>query len=377
MGKTLSCLLAAGLITVPAASHTKGFVSRKVVASQQGPHLTSRAAILMDAKTGAILYEKNAFKQMDPASVTKMMTALLVIQHGHLSRVVTISSHAASTVGSRMHIATGQQYTVYDLLHGLLMRSGNDASVALAEADAGSVSRFVAKMNVKAQELGAFNTQFENPNGLTKPGHFSSAYDLALIARYAMTVPLFRQIVANKEAVVTELRHHQRREIHNTNQLLYTFPGATGIKTGTTDAAGKCLVASAQRNGDELIAVVLHSQDRYSDARNLLAWGFEHWSTVEVVHPGEVLAQVPVQGGQQPMVPVEAMHSVWLSLPNQETYHINATLKFLKAPVARHQASGFITVTTPGQPAVVTSVQTMQSDAAAVHHHRWWIIRGK
>lgn len=372
MVKITSCLLAAGLMTAPAASHIRTPLSQHAVQSQQGPHVVSRAAILIDARTGAILYEKNAFKQMDPASVTKMMTALLVIQHGHLSRTVTISRQAAYTVGSRLHIAPGQRYTVYDLLHGLLMRSGNDASVALAEADAGSVNKFVAKMNMSAQELGAFNTQFENPNGLTKPGHFSTAYDLALIARHAMRIPLFRKIVASKEAYVTELRGRHRRTLNNTNQLLYTFPGANGVKTGTTDAAGKCLVASATRNGEELIAVVLHSQDRYRDAMHLLEWGFGHWATIPVLEPGTAVAKAPVAGGQTPFVPLEPDRAVWLSLPNQETYHLTPTIKVLQAPVPRRQPAGFITVTTPGQPAVVTGLRTMQGDGVKAPRHPVW-----
>ncbi|WP_020374853.1 D-alanyl-D-alanine carboxypeptidase family protein [Sulfobacillus thermosulfidooxidans] len=374
----VSTLLAVGLTTTPAAYHhsAKPSVSRSVsrshVVSQQGPHITARGAILMDARTGAIMYEKDAFRQLDPASVTKMMTAILVIEHGHLSKTVTISKNAAYTVGSALHIAPGQKYTVYDLLYGLLMRSGNDASVALAEADAGSVSKFVAQMNMKAQELGAFNTQFENPNGLTKPGHFSTAYDLALIARYAMTLPVFRKIVGTREGHIMELRHKTKRTLHNTNQLLYTFPDATGIKTGTTDAAGKCLVASATRNGQDLIAVVLHSQDRYADAKNLLVWGFEHWSTTEIMRPGEEVARIPVQKGQTPTVPVQVTKPLWLSLPNQETYEVYVRPILLRAPVKRHQPAGFVSVIATGQPAYVASLETMEADGVKTVHQSFW-----
>ncbi|MCY0881315.1 MAG: D-alanyl-D-alanine carboxypeptidase, partial [Firmicutes bacterium] len=253
------------------------YARQDLVDSTSVPVVSARAAVLIDARTGALLYEKNAFMEMDPASTTKMMTALLVIENGHLQRVVSVSTRAAQTPGSRLKIYRGEHYTEMDLLRGMLLRSGNDAAVALAEAVSGSVPRFVAQMNVKAQELGAFNTAFENPNGLTAPGHYSSAYDLALIARQAMNNAVFRHIVGTHKEKIVEIGRHKEREITNTNQLLTVFPGADGIKTGTTNAAGQCLVASATRNGQQLIAVVLHSNQRYRDAKTLLTWGFDHW----------------------------------------------------------------------------------------------------
>ncbi len=372
MLKITASLLATGLLTAPAAHFVVPQTLRHSVESQQGPRISARAAILVNARTGAIMYEKNAFKEMDPASVTKMMTAMLIIEHGHLQKIVTVSPKAAYTIGSALHISPGDRYTEKDLLYGLLMRSGNDASVALAEADAGSVQRFVAQMNVEAQKLGAFNTQFENPNGLTKPGHFSTAYDLALIARQAMRLSLFRQIVATREGSVKELRHHEQRTLHNTNQLLYSFPGANGIKTGTTDAAGKCLVASAARNGESLIAVLLHSQDRYGDAHALLRWGFEHWSTTEVLRPGTMACEAAVAGGKEGVVPLEPVAQVWLALPNQETYETYFARLRLKAPVQRHQAAGYVTIVAGGQPAQVVALRTMRSVAAQPLHSSLW-----
>lgn len=373
MLKIISTFMAVGLYAPAAYVHSTPYrPPTHRVMSLQGPPVSARAAILMDAHTGAIMYEKDAFRQLDPASVTKMMTALLVIEHGHLSKTVTISKSAAYTPGSALHIGPGHKYTRYDLLYGLLMRSGNDASVALAESDAGSVAKFVAKMNMKAQALGAFNTQFENPNGLTKPGHFSTAYDLALIARHAMALPLFRKIVASREGSIQELRYHTNRSLRNTNQLLYTFPDATGIKTGTTDAAGKCLAASATHNDQNLIAVVLNSRDRYGDAKKLLMWGFENWSTTEVLKPGHEIARVPVSHGHKPMIPVEAASPVWSSLPHQEAYEVRIRGEMLVAPVHRHQPAGTVTVISPGQPAQVTSLQTMQADGIKTVHRSLW-----
>lgn len=382
MWKLALTLLAVGVGSSTAVQHSGARHTHHVV-SPQGPHITARAAVLVDERTGAILYEKDAFRQLDPASVTKMMTALLVIEHGHLSQMVTISSKAAHVPGSALHIARGQKYTVRELLYGLLMRSGNDASVALAEAEAGSVPKFVAQMNMKAQELGAFNTQFENPNGLTKPGHFSTAYDLALIARKAMSLRLFRQIVSTRQHDIVEHRLGYHRNLHNTNQLLYAFPDATGIKTGTTDAAGKCLAASASRNGQDLITVVLHSQDRYGDAKKLLTWGFEHWSTVEVLQPGQIAARVPVVHGEEPMVPVTVTEPVWLSLPNQETYDLSIRPFRLTAPIRRRQPAGLVSVVAAGQPPQVAPLRTTRPDALRTSRMSFWqwlklqFIRGK
>jgi D-alanyl-D-alanine carboxypeptidase (penicillin-binding protein 5/6) len=279
------------------------------------PSLSAKAAILVNANTGAILYEKNAFRQMDPASLTKIMTAVLVIEAGHLNRVVSVSSKAAYVEGSKLHIRPGQRYSIEDLLRGLLLRSGNDAAIALAEANAGSVDQFVAKMNRMAQQLGAFNTAFQNPNGLTGVGHYSDAYDLALITERAMALPKFREIVGSREQEVVEQEHGLKRTIHTTNRLLYEFSGADGVKTGTTEAAGKCVIASASRHGYRLIAVVLKSHDRWQDANALLTYGFSHWQTKVVFRKGQTVADASVVGGREAFVPLVAMRTVEVSIP--------------------------------------------------------------
>ncbi|NMP20807.1 D-alanyl-D-alanine carboxypeptidase family protein [Sulfobacillus harzensis] len=337
------------------------------------PSVSARAAILVDARTGAILYEKNAFMQLDPASTTKMMTALLVIEHGGLNRVVTVSKRADYTPGSSLHIQKDEQYTRLDLLKGLLLRSGNDASVALAESEAGSVEKFVAEMNVKAQQIGAFNTAYENPNGLTKPGHYSSAYDLALIARTALRYPLFREIVKSSEAQVTELKRHRSRTIHSTNQLLYGFPGGDGVKTGTTDAAGKCLVGSATRDGRQLIAVVLNSGNRYGDASRLLNYGFREWSLVEAVPANKRLAEAEVRRGQIQTVGLETRRPVWVDVPVGGTYQVYlAAPRVLSAPVDRKKAAGFASVEVAGQPPARQALYPRRTIKAASAPRRLW-----
>lgn len=336
-------------------------------------HVSARAAILVDARTGAILYEKRAFVQKDPASITKMMTALLVIEQGKLHRVVAVSPQAASTIGSSLHIRVRQRYTVMDLLRGLLLRSGNDAAVALAEADAGSVPRFVAEMNIKAQELGAFNTSFENPNGLTAPGHYSSAYDLSLIARAALDLPTFRKLVGTREDVITEQRSGHARHINNTNQLLYSFPGADGIKTGTTNAAGKCLAASATVDGRQLIAVVLHSGDRFSDAARLLRWGFQNSKTVIALKPGSPITMIPVLHGDSDRVAVGVRQPIWVTYSKDSLYQIHLAAPVgLTAPVAANRIVGRVVVTASDQPPETTSLVTIRAVPRKRVHETWW-----
>lgn len=270
------------------------------------PPLTCRcqAAVVMVARTGQVLGGVHAYRQMDPASITKMMTAYLVIRAGHLNRPVRISVRAADTPGSRMRLHAGQVYTRLDLLRGLLLRSGNDAAVALAQSEPGGLASFVARMNRTARALGAYNTHFVNPNGLTAPGHYSSAYDLALIARAALALPLFQHLVSTRQDWIEELTGHQTRTLTNTNQLLEAFPGADGIKTGTTEAAGRCLAASATRGGLQLIVVILRSRDRWQDAAAALTWGFSYFHPVEVARTHQVLGRIDVVNGRRRHVPL-------------------------------------------------------------------------
>jgi D-alanyl-D-alanine carboxypeptidase (penicillin-binding protein 5/6) len=332
------------------------------------PKIGAQAAILFDPRTHAILYEKHAFRQLDPASLTKMMTAYIVIRGGHLDRTVTVSPQAAATPGSRLNIRPGETYTRYDLLTGLLLRSGNDAAVQLAESEAGSVTRFVAEMNVAAQALGAFNTHFENPHGLTAPGHYSSAYDLANIAQAALSLKTFRAIVRLPQASITERSRHRHRLLHNTNQLLYGFPGADGIKTGTTNAAGKCLAASATRNGRQLIAVVLNSPDRWRDASALLHWGFLAWSTVLVVRAGEPVAHLTVLNGTKASVALAPRQDLWASVPRgSQVEQVLAVPASLTAPVPVKPV-GSLTVIAPNQPPHRVSLWVTH----AVARQPWW-----
>jgi D-alanyl-D-alanine carboxypeptidase (penicillin-binding protein 5/6) len=239
------------------------------------PGLSAGGAVLLDPVTGGILYARRPFDPMPPASTTKIMTCLLVLERCGLDEVVAVSQRAATTGGSRIGLRAGGLIPVQDLLVGLMLRSGNDAATALAEHVAGSVEGFAALMTARAHALGALSTNFVNPHGLSARGHVSTAYDLALMAVAAMQNPVFRTLVASREHEIGSLDPYWTRLLKSTNKLLWLYPGADGVKTGTTSEAGQCLVASATRDGRQLISVVLHSSDRYSDSARLLSAGFE------------------------------------------------------------------------------------------------------
>lgn len=264
------------------------------------PTINAGGAILMDAKTGQVLYEKNAYKHMAPASTTKIMTALLAIESGRLDQKTTVSKNAASTSGSSMHLEEGQVISLRELITGLMLRSGNDGAIAIAEFLGGSVDGFVDMMNQRANELGAYNTYFRNPHGLSAPGHHSTPYDLAWLARYAMNNPTFAEIVSTRQARIDfqDSRGKEReRDLKNTNKLLWMLEDADGIKTGTTNEAGPCLVSSATRNNQRLIAVTLHDKTRWEDSQKLLEWGFANYSLFEYAQAGEILGTIRVKDG--------------------------------------------------------------------------------
>lgn len=247
-------------------------------------------AILMDADTGNLLYEKNAEDPVAMASTTKIMTALIAIQSGKLDQVVTIGQDAYDNAvlndGSRAGLVVGDKIKLQDLLYGLMLPSGDDAAVAIADAIAGSSEDFVTIMNVEAEKLHLYQTHYANTDGLPPTDefgnpidgiHYSTAYDLVRLANYAMRLPLFAQIVSSKEYILPASGTHHAYKWETTNKLLGVYDGILGIKTGFTPEAGECLVFAARRNDHTLIGVVLHSptdESRFQDAKVLMNWGF-------------------------------------------------------------------------------------------------------
>lgn len=255
----------------------------------QDINLSAEAAVLIDGDTGAIMYGKNHLEQRPPASTTKVLTAILAIEQGDLAEVVSISKRSAQTGEASINLLEGETITLENLLYGALLKSGNDACVAIAEGISPTVEEFVGLMNLKAKLLGCTNTNFVNTNGLPHNNHYTSALDLAVITRYALNNPIFAQIVATPTKTIQWENSSRKKYIQNTNKLLTIYPGANGVKTGTTDKAGQCLIASATREGRTLIAVVLKSHNRYGDASKLLDYGFNNYYNLEVIKKNQVL----------------------------------------------------------------------------------------
>jgi serine-type D-Ala-D-Ala carboxypeptidase (penicillin-binding protein 5/6) len=250
--------------------------------------LTARAAVLMDAGTGRILYQKEADLRLPPASTTKILTALLTLESGRKpSESLTVSKEATRVPASKLYLRPGQSVTIEELLYGIMLASANDASVVLAEGVAGSVERFSELMTKRAHDLGATNSHFTNPHGLTAPDHYSSARDLAIIFHYAMKNANFREIVQTKfssvstTAVVRKKVVPRRISVRNHNRLLWGFDGAIGGKTGYTHAAQKCFVGAVQRNGTTLIVAILGARDQWGDTKRLLQYGFDNYDTLK------------------------------------------------------------------------------------------------
>ncbi len=320
----------------------KGVLSDDFLQVSGVPAIDAAAAIVMDAKTGRVLYFKNATTRRSIASTTKIMTALVAIENGFLDDTVTISSRAARIGGSTLNLQTGQKYTLNELLYGLLLSSGNDASIAIAEHISGSVEAFVEKMNQKAKELGAYNTSYVNTHGLDVEGHYSTAYDLACITRYALNNPVFAKIVGTKYSAIPG------RQLHNTNELLELYQGADGVKTGYTGKAGRCLVATADRDGMRLISVVLGSPTTYKRAlssKSILDYAFQNYKYRVLVKEGQEIARLPVHKGKEGFVAVKASETVEIPLRDDEFEKLETNAfvpEGFKAPVYAGADTGYL-----------------------------------
>jgi D-alanyl-D-alanine carboxypeptidase (penicillin-binding protein 5/6) len=309
---------------------------------QTGPAVSAKAAILVDRTTGTILYAKAEHQRRAPASTTKIITAIVALERLSLEQKVEVSARASRVGGSSVYLRPGEVFTVEELLAGALLKSGNDATVALAEAAAGSVEEFAELMNQRAQNLGAQNSSFVNPHGLTAPNHYSTAFDLALFANYALGIPTFQEFVKKREGEMGALGGEWVRKLKNTNRLLWAFPGADGVKTGTTSRAGPCLVASATRGGRQLICVVLNSHRRWQDAVALLEYGFNDFKLVKLAKKGEPSGTAELADGRR--VPLLAGGDLAVVVRADEVGKLQKSydLKALEAPLAKHQHAGWL-----------------------------------
>ena len=345
--KLLAAALAAALLALPAPA---------AQAASGTPTVNCGAAVLMEKETGTILYEQNSHDKLEPASVTKIMTLLLVMEgvdSGRISldQTVTISAHAVSMGGSQIWLKEGEQMTVHDLLKAVAVVSANDGAVALAELVAGSEEGFVALMNQRAAELGMADTTFVNCTGLPAAGHLTSAHDIALMSReLILNHPSIREYTT----IWMDSLRDGAFQLTNTNKLIRFYDGATGLKTGSTDSALYCLSATAERDGMELIAVVLKSptsQDRFDAARALLDYGFANYTLMDV-YPDQALPPIDVLLGEEDCVQPVLSQSSRILVDKAQLNSVASQINLcenVEAPVEAGQKLGEMVVTVDGQ----------------------------
>jgi D-alanyl-D-alanine carboxypeptidase (penicillin-binding protein 5/6) len=316
-------------------------------ASESPPEVTAKSAIVMEVTTGKVLYGKEAAERRYPASTTKIMTLITALEYGKLDDVVTASENAASTEGSSLWLTQGEQLKMLDMFYGIMLISGNDATVAVAEHIAGSVENFAKLMTDKAHALGAVNSNFVNTSGLPNENHYTTAYDLAKITAYGYKNPLFSQIVSTQHKIVPWPGKDHDRDLYNENKMLWLYDGANGVKTGYTDAAGRCLVSAAKRNGTQLVVVVLDSDHMWDDSIKLLDYGFAQLKQVLVISQGDILKTVKINEGKTGDIKLLATNDI--SVPMADNEHdkystvIDAPNK-LNAPITSGQKLGTVKV---------------------------------
>ena len=330
--------------------------------------ISAERAIVLDGQTGQVLYEKNGNQQALIASTTKIMTALVVCEQCNVLDRVAIPKEAVGIEGSSMYLREGEVLTVQELLYGLMLRSGNDAAVALAIYCGGTVEGFAELMNDKAHRLGLRNTHFVNPHGLDAPDHYSTAKDLAILAAYAMENPIFARTVATKTVTIGE------RSLRNHNKLLWQFDGADGVKTGFTKAAGRLLVSSAVRDGRRIIAVTMNAPDDWEDHKQLLSRAFTDYEPQLLVEEGEVIGCVEVAGGTAGTVDIVAEESFSFSMKKGESWHLELPDPgFVYAPVVSGQSAGYAHVFVEDRP--VGKVSVVYGDTVEMEKEQripWW-----
>ncbi|MEN6461388.1 MAG: D-alanyl-D-alanine carboxypeptidase family protein [Syntrophomonas sp.] len=316
------------------------------------PQTLGKAALLMDASSGRVLYEKNAHQRLSPASVTKIMTALLVVEKGNLGREITVSQTAADTPESSIWLEAGEKLTREQLLYACMLHSANDAAVALAESVAGSEKTFVKLMNRRAQQLGMKDSHFCNPHGLETSGHYTSAYDLALLSREALNHKMFRQVVSTKTKKIPWAGNTYDRLLINQNRLLYRYEGAIGIKTGYTKVAGNCVVGAAQRGSLLLIAVAMNSPSVYQDLEQMLDYGFAHYNKETIKQVNQLSVTVPVVNGQEKTVQVRPKADLTAAVTTKEKARFSYKVyprSQVTAPVTKGQILGSCKMYVAGQ----------------------------
>jgi D-alanyl-D-alanine carboxypeptidase (penicillin-binding protein 5/6) len=309
--------------------------------------VSAASAVVMDTVTGRVIYEKNAHQKRSMASTTKIMTAIVALEKGNLDDIVKTSAKAAHVEGSSIWLEEGEKQRLEDLIYGLMLSSGNDAAIAIAEHIGGSVEEFAKMMTQKAKDIGAIHTSFKNPNGLDEDGHYTTAYDLALITRYALKNKKFAEIVKTEKKKIPWEGHKWDRLLENHNKLLKTYEGCDGVKTGYTKKTGRCLVSSATRNGWQVVAVTLNAPNDWEDHKKMLDYAFNKYKLQTICEEGDLMKTLPVLGGKKDKISLVASSTVSLPLIEGEKDKIEIKYEVpdsVTAPVNYGQKVGKIDI---------------------------------
>ncbi len=337
------------------------------------PDVNAHGACLMDAKSGRVLWGKNENAPLAMASTTKIMTAILALESGKKEETVTVSKRAAFAPKVKMGLSPGEKLRLYDLMQALMLESSNDAAVAIAEHIGGSVENFCARMTAKAKEIGAKDTVFETPNGLDSGEHHSTAYDMAIITRYALGVPGFLDLTNTPEASFKS--DSRKYSMTNKNRLLNEYDGANGVKTGYTGRAGHCFVGAARRGDMQLISVVLGSgwgdrgrSQKWIDTKAVLNYGFNNYAYETIVTLGDVAGEMAVTRSRNNSV--DYAYSRGLSLPLTEKEKEGLTVsadvpEVMRAPVIKGDKVGTASIKIDGN--VFTDIPLVAAEDAARH----------
>lgn len=305
--------------------------------------VSAHSAVVIDGLTGDVVYEKNAYQRLPMASTTKIMTAICALENGKPDDMVKVHPNAVGVEGSSMYLGHGEVISLKDLTYGLMLASGNDAAVAIAMHISGSVEAFADLMNATATKIGVQNTSFKNPNGLDAEGHYTTAYDLAMITRYGMSIPAFAEIVSTENVKVPWHGRDYPRQLKNHNKLLNMYQGADGVKTGFTKKSGRCLVSSATREGYRMIAVTLNAPDDWNDHMAMLDYAFENYESREILQKGQYLKTIQVKNGTVDMVVVNSFEGFSMPVKNGGNADIHMVYDIpdsIDAPVGFGQVVG-------------------------------------
>lgn len=327
---------------------TEDTVSSNSILAETVDITNAKGALLLEADTNKILYSRNANAKLPMASTTKIMTAILAIENLDLDSVVTVDDRASGIQGSSMYLGKGEKISVRNLIYGLMLTSGNDAAVELSILVAGSPEKFAELMNKKAVEIGALNTNFVNPNGLPVANHYTTAYDLAIIASYAMKNETFRKVVSTEYMKIPWEGKAWDRVLKNKNKILWQYEGGNGIKTGYTDAAGRCLVSSAKRDGMQLICVVLNCPDMFGDSMKILDYGFNNYERLKVYFSGQELGEVKVNEGTSNLFKATASCDIIVTIKKSDEDKIKTSVSLpseIVAPIKNGQKIGSVKIT--------------------------------